>query len=158
MTKNEVICWKVSLSQFHHRIVIARKGKNEPCCGNIADSPDEAISLHCLTENFFGYSTMNEHEYFVYILTNKYNKVLYTGVTNDLQRRVLQHRTGKAGSFTSRYKVIKLVYFEMTVDVYAAIAREKQIKGGSRQDKIDLVNSINPEWNDLYVELFEENE
>ena len=101
---------------------------------------------------------MNEHEYFVYILTNKYNKVLYTGVTNDLQRRVLQHRTGKAGSFTSRYKVIKLVYFEMTVDVYAAITREKQIKGGSRQDKIDLVNSINPEWNDLYVELFEENE
>jgi len=101
---------------------------------------------------------MREHEYFVYILTNKYNKVLYTGVTNDLQCRVLQHRAGKGGSFTQRYKVLKLVYFELTDDVYAAIAREKQIKGGSRQDKIDLVNSINPEWKDLYVELFEGNE
>lgn len=98
---------------------------------------------------------MREHEYFVYIMTNRINTVLYTGVTNHLQRRVLQHRSGKGGVFTRKYHINKLVYFEMTDDIEAAIAREKQIKDGSRQDKIDLVQSINPDWNDLYTELFE---
>ena len=92
-------------------------------------------------------------QYYVYITTNKYNNVLYTGVTSDLRRRVFEHREGLGGGFTSKYKVRKLVYYEVTPSVQAAIAREKQIKGGSRRKKIDLVNSMNPEWRDLYDEL-----
>jgi putative endonuclease len=92
-------------------------------------------------------------QYCTYILTNKYNTVLYTGVTSDLRKRVYQHREKLAGGFTNLYKVEKLVFYEITDDVYAAIAREKQIKAGSRQKKIDLVNAMNPEWRDLYEEL-----
>ena len=88
--------------------------------------------------------------YYVYVLTNKHNTVLYTGVTNDLRRRVFEHKEKRGGAFTSRYNVNKLVYYEDTGDVRAAIAREKQIKGGSRKKKIDLVNGFNPEWHDLY--------
>jgi len=97
---------------------------------------------------------MIKNQYYVYILTNKHNTVLYTGVTNDLQRRVLEHRAGKGSKFTHKYNITKLVYFEATDDVNAAIAREKQIKAGSRQKKIDLINSINSEWNDLFEEYF----
>ena len=93
------------------------------------------------------------YQYFVYIMTNKYNAVLYTGVTNDLKRRVYEHKHGQGSSFTTRYNVNKLVYYEITEDVCAAIAREKQIKSGSRQRKIDLINSMNPEWKDLYEEM-----
>ena len=75
------------------------------------------------------------------------------GVTNDLQRRVLEHKQGK-GSFTKKYNVTKLVYFEYGEDVNAAILREKQIKAGSRQKKIDLINSMNVEWKDLFDEDF----
>lgn len=89
--------------------------------------------------------------YFVYILTNKYNKVLYTGVTNDLTTRVNQHQNNQS-FFTSRYKVHKLVYFEEFTQINEAIAREKKIKGGSRQKKIELVESMNPEWKDLMDE------
>lgn len=87
-------------------------------------------------------------------MTNIHNKVLYTGVTNDLQRRVLEHRERKPGRFTSKYRVTKLVWYEVTERMLDAIAREKQIKAGSRQRKIDLIESINPEWKDLYTELF----
>jgi putative endonuclease len=86
--------------------------------------------------------------YYVYILTNKYNRVLYTGVTNDLVERVDQHQKGQS-SFTSRYNVHKLVYYEEFEHIIDAITREKQIKAGSRQKKIDLINSVNPEWKDL---------
>jgi putative endonuclease len=85
-------------------------------------------------------------------MTNTYNTVLYTGVTNNLHRRVLEHRSGKGSQFTSRYRVNKLVYFESVEDVTVAISREKQIKAGSRQKKIDLINSMNPEWKDLLGE------
>jgi len=91
--------------------------------------------------------------YAVYIMTNKWKKVLYTGVTNDLIRRVIEHKDGVVESFTSRYKVNKLVYYEVTDSIESAILREKQIKGGSRNDKIELVNSMNSEWNDLSEEL-----
>lgn len=94
-----------------------------------------------------------DKQYYVYIMTNKHNTVLYTGMTNDLRRRAYEHKTGQGGGFTSRYNVTKLVYYEATTDVHSAIAREKQIKGGSRQKKLDLVNATNPEWNDLYEEL-----
>ena len=96
---------------------------------------------------------MTDHHYYVYIMTNKYNTVLYTGVTSNLQRRAYEHRTGQGGSFTSQYRANKLVYYEMTPDVHSAIAREKQIKGGSRPKKVALVVSMNPEWRDLYDEL-----
>ena len=89
-------------------------------------------------------------QYYVYIMTNKHNTVLYAGITNDLWRRVHEHRTKQLGGFTGRYNVCKLVYYQAFDDVNAAIAREKQIKGGSRQKKIDLIVSMNPEWNDLY--------
>ena len=94
-----------------------------------------------------------ERQYCVYILTNKNNTVLYTGVTNDLKRRVLEHRNNIGSKFTKKYNVHKLVYYEVTDDINAAIFREKQIKAGSRQKKIDLINSINTNWIDLYDEI-----
>ena len=94
-----------------------------------------------------------EHQYFVYIMSNQFDQVLYTGVTNDLIRRVEQHQAGKGARFTSRYNLTKLVYYEVFDYVEDAILREKQIKGGSRQNKIDLVNGMNPDWNDLYDEM-----
>ena len=98
-------------------------------------------------------SVMNNKMYFVYIMTNRYNTVLYTGVTNDVRRRAWEHRNGQGGVFTSKYNVKKLVFFETMGDIRAAIAREKQIKAGSRQNKIDLIEAMNPEWKDLYDEL-----
>lgn len=92
------------------------------------------------------------NSYFVYIMTNKYNTVLYTGVTNDLKRRVSEHLDGFS-AFTSRYRVTKVVYYEEFESIHLAITREKQIKGGSRQKKIDLVNTLNGEWRDLYEEI-----
>ena len=92
-------------------------------------------------------------EYCVYIMTNAHNTVIYTGVTNHLARRVYEHRNGLGGIFTKKYNVVKLVYYEVTENVYAALAREKQIKGGSRKKKINLIESINSEWKDLYEEV-----
>ena len=88
------------------------------------------------------------------MMANDHNTVLYTGVTNDLQRRVLEHKEGKGGGFTKKYNLTKLVYFEYGDDISSAIAREKQIKAGSRQKKIDLINSMNAEWKDLFDEYF----
>ncbi len=90
---------------------------------------------------------------FVYIMTNKNNTVLYTGVTNDLKRRVYEHKNKLVKGFTEKYNIIKLVYYEMFSDITFAIEREKQIKGGSRKKKIHLIKSINENWNDLYNEL-----
>jgi putative endonuclease len=86
-------------------------------------------------------------------MTNTHNTVLYTGLTNDLQRRVLEHKDGKGG-FSKKYNVTKLVYFEYGDDVSNAILREKQIKAGSRKKKMDLINSMNAEWKDLFEEYF----
>ncbi len=91
-----------------------------------------------------------ERHYYVYLMTNKKNAVIYTGVTNDLIRRVYEHKEKLVKSFTSRYNINKLVYYEVFRDVGCAIIREKQIKGGSRAKKIELINSMNLEWNDLY--------
>ena len=92
--------------------------------------------------------------YYVYILTNKYNTVLYTGVTRDLIRRVYEHKThADKDSFTAKYKICKLVYFEETNDINSAIEREKQIKSWSRDRKIDLIFLKNPHWVDLYNRL-----
>lgn len=89
-------------------------------------------------------------EYCVYIMTNARNTVLYTGVTNDLARRVYEHKNGLGSVFVKKYNVHKLVYYEVGDSIHSAIAREKQIKGGSRQKKIDLIVRLNPEWKDLY--------
>ncbi|MBI4976121.1 MAG: GIY-YIG nuclease family protein [Spirochaetes bacterium] len=86
-------------------------------------------------------------------MTNKNNTVLYTGVTNDLVRRVYEHKEKVVDGFTKRYNVTKLVYFEPFDDIEYAIIREKQIKGGSRRKKIDLIENINKEWRDLYTEI-----
>ncbi len=87
--------------------------------------------------------------YYVYMLTNWNNKVLYTGVTNNLERRLFEHKNELVDGFTKRYNVYKLVYFECTSDIKAAIAREKQIKGWTRQKKNELIESMNALWVDL---------
>ena len=94
-------------------------------------------------------------EYYVYLLTHR-SQTLYVGVTNDLERRLAEHKMHSVPGFTSRYKIDKLVYFEATERIEDAIAREKQIKGGSRKDKIDLIASINPHWKDLFEVLISE--
>lgn len=90
----------------------------------------------------------------IYIMTNKGHRVLYTGVTSNLFKRVFEHKDKTGSSFTRSYNVTKLVYFEEFSIMEEAIAREKQIKGGSRQKKVDLINSKNPEWQDLFEEFF----
>jgi putative endonuclease len=92
-------------------------------------------------------------QYYVYIMTNKNNHVLYIGVTNDLRRRAFEHKEKLVEGFTKKYNIVKLVYYEIFEDIYLAFSREKQIKAGSRQKKIDLIESINPDWKDLYYGL-----
>ena len=92
-------------------------------------------------------------QYYVYIMTNKRNTVLYTGVTNDLRRRVYEHREKLVDGFTRKYNIIKLVYYEIFQDPENAIIREKHLKAGSRQKKVDLINQMNKEWQDLYGQL-----
>lgn len=87
--------------------------------------------------------------YFVYIIANKYNDVLYTGVTNNLERRIFEHKNKAIDGFSKKYNLNKLVYFEMFVDVNDALAAEKKIKGWLRKKKIDLIESNNPDWDDL---------
>ncbi|MBK6912370.1 MAG: GIY-YIG nuclease family protein [Ignavibacteriales bacterium] len=88
--------------------------------------------------------------YCIYILTNKNNTVLYVGVTNNLTRRIWEHKSKLIEGFTKKYNIDKLVYFESFDNPRDAIKREKQLKAGSRKKKIDLINKINPEWKDLY--------
>ena len=96
---------------------------------------------------------VGEKIYFVYIMTNLHNTTLYTGITNNLYRRVQEHKHGEGGQFSRRYKMRKLVYFEVYRDVRIAIAREKQIKGGSRMIKAELITTLNPDWFDLTIEI-----
>jgi putative endonuclease len=90
-------------------------------------------------------------QFYVYIMTNK-SKTLYVGVTNNLQRRVYEHKNKMIRGFTSKYNITKVVFFEVFNDIESAIRREKQIKGWLRKKKIDLIESMNPEWNDLSEE------
>ena len=93
------------------------------------------------------------NQYYVYIMTNR-SKTLYTGVTNDLIRRVFEHKNKIIDGFTKKYKITKLVFYEETKDIQAAIEREKQIKGWLRSKKIALIESVNPKWEDLSKEWF----
>ena len=90
--------------------------------------------------------------YFVYILTNRTNKVLYTGVTNNLERRLYEHKNHLVDGFSSKYNTNKLVYYEVSESIESAIAREKQIKAYRRDKKIALINESNNEWKDLSLE------
>ncbi len=93
------------------------------------------------------------HNYFVYIMTNRTKTVLYTGVTNDIERRVYEHEIGEGGVFTSKYKCKYLVYYEHTMDIDEAIDREKQIKRWRRDKKEFLISTVNPDWNFLNNEI-----
>ena len=93
------------------------------------------------------------NKYYIYIMTNKANTVLYTGVTNDLNKRIYEHKNRLVEGFTKRYKLSKLVYYEICEDIQNAIFREKQIKNGSRKKKIDMINDVNNKWRDLYNDL-----
>jgi putative endonuclease len=97
---------------------------------------------------------MGNRQYAIYIMTNSHHTVLYTGVTNNLQRRVMEHKNKNGSSFARKYNVDRLVYYEVGNNTNQAIFREKQIKAGSRQKKINLIDAFNPEWKDLYDELF----
>ena len=96
---------------------------------------------------------MNNKQFYVYIMTNKYNNVFYTGITNDLKRRIYEHKSRLVDGFTKKYNINKLLYYEVFDDAYNAITREKQIKGLSRAKNLNLINNANKEWKDLYGEL-----
>ena len=97
---------------------------------------------------------MKKKQYYVYIATNKRNTTLYTGVTDNVIKRIYQHKNKLIEGFTSKYNINKLVYYETFDDPENAILREKQIKVGLGKKKIDLINSMNPQWKDLYDDLF----
>jgi putative endonuclease len=90
---------------------------------------------------------------FVYLMTNKMNTVIYTGVTSNLQKRIYEHREKIIDGFTKKYNVNKLVYYEVFDSIEDAILKEKQIKAGSRKKKMEMINSLNPDSKDLYYEL-----
>ncbi len=94
-----------------------------------------------------------DKQYYVYVMTNKLDRVLYTGVTNDLEKRVHEHKSKLIKGFTEKYNVNKLIYYEIFDEINDAIEREKQIKKGRRQKKIDLISKMNPSWNDLSIKL-----
>ena len=89
-------------------------------------------------------------QYYIYILANKYNTVFYVGVTNDLKKRVYEHKMKLVAGFSKKYNLDKLVYYEQSDNAYQAITREKQIKGGPRRKKIELIYSMNKDFEDLY--------
>ena len=94
-----------------------------------------------------------DKQYYVYIMTNEHNTVLYTGVTSNLKKRVYEHKEKLVEGFTKKYNITSLVYYEVFHDPENAIVREKKIKAGSRQKKIDLITGMNREWVDLYEGL-----
>jgi putative endonuclease len=94
-------------------------------------------------------------DFFVYILTNRNRKVLYIGVTNDMERRLAEHRAKEVPGFSERYNLTALLYVETYPDAQSAIAREKQLKGWRREKKVALINTINPAWRDLSADWYE---
>ena len=92
---------------------------------------------------------MSESKKYVYLMTNSTNKIIYTGVTSNLKKRIYEHKEKLVDGFTKKYNITKLVYYEVTSDVSAAIEREKQIKGWLRRKKITLIEAMNPQWTDL---------
>ena len=99
---------------------------------------------------------VRDYNFWVYIMTNDHNTVLYVGMTNDLARRISEHRAGEISGFTADYRCRRLLYYEHCTDVQDAIAREKQLKKWSRAKKVALIATLNPRWNDLAPELLGE--
>ena len=97
---------------------------------------------------------MKDYNYYIYIISNWNNKVIYVGMTNDLERRIYEHKSKIFEGFSKKYNLNKLVYYEYTNDVNAAIRREKEIKKWRREKKNKLIESMNPEWKDLAEEIF----
>lgn len=97
---------------------------------------------------------MEPEKYYVYIMTNP-TGTLYTGVTNDLKRRVHQHKHKLIDGFTKKYNITRLAYYEETTDIQSALAREKEIKGWLRRKKVELIKSVNPRWQDLSEEWYD---
>jgi len=91
----------------------------------------------------------HKRQYWVYIMTNRWHTVLYVGVTNNITRRTSEHKSGNGGMFTRKYNADRLVYVETIGSILSAIEREKQLKAGSREKKLALINAVNPEWRDL---------
>ena len=98
---------------------------------------------------------MNSNQYYVYILFNKRNDTLYVGVTNNLVKRIWEHKNKVIEGFTKKYNVDKLVYYEVFGDINLAIAREKQLKAGSRKTKLELIELNNSDWQDLYYDIID---
>ena len=96
---------------------------------------------------------INKKQYYIYLICNKNNTTIYTGITSDIKRRIWEHKNKIVESFSQRYNLTKLVYYEVYDDPVNAITREKQLKSGPRGIKIKLINSMNPDWSDLYNEL-----
>jgi putative endonuclease len=96
---------------------------------------------------------MREYNFWVYIMTNDHDTVLYIGMTKDLARRIREHRTGEIPGFTADFRCRKLLYYEHCTDVLGTIAREKQLKNRSRKKKVTLIATMNPRWNDLAPEV-----
>ena len=119
--------------------------------GLLQEGKGYAAFCHC--EGVHPTEAIYMRQYFVYIMTNYGNSVLYTGVTNDLIRRVYEHKNKLIKSFTSKYNINKLVYYEVVDNIESAILREKQLKAGSRQKKVNLINKLNPKWEDLYKQI-----
>ena len=118
-----------------------------------ADGRGNLIRRQAEKRSGIWYNEAVSKQYYVYIVTNMGNTVLYTGITNDLKRRVYEHKEKLVEGFTKKYDITKLVYYEVFEDIENAILREKQLKAGSRRKKVELINSMNGEWHDLYVEL-----
>ena len=95
----------------------------------------------------------NNKQYYIYLICNKNNTTIYTGITSDIKRRIWEHKNKTAKGFSSKYNLYKLLYYEIYQDPENAIIREKQIKSGSREKKIELIESMNPKWIDLYDNL-----
>lgn len=94
-------------------------------------------------------------QYYIYLLTNKHNNVLYIGVTNNLIRRIYEHKNKLQKGFTEKYHIDRLVYYEIYDDIVHAIMREKQIKGWSRKKKNEIITQFNPKWKDLYETILD---
>jgi len=133
-----------------HKIRMLKTGD---CHASLAMTPPLCRCEERSDEAISGTIGVVSKQYYVYVMTNSRNTVLYVGVTNDLIRRVYEHKEKLADGFTRKYNIVKLVYYEVFEDIENAILREKQMKAGSRQKKVQLINTINREWHDLYDEL-----
>ncbi|MGY1520981.1 GIY-YIG nuclease family protein [Luteimonas sp. A482] len=130
-----------------------RRGKAKSCHFDRREKSPQQPAIVRIDARFKEEPVPKEHRYFVYILTNRSRKVMYIGMTNDLGRRLHEHRTHAVAGFTAKYRVETLVSFEETFDVLAALEREKQLKKWRREKKNALVASMNPQWRDLGVDF-----